>query len=173
MDHERRHYHPKEDGGPCTSVDTVIAEHKGRPDALIRVLKEAHSLLGHLPEELLDYIAARLEIPPVDVRAVASIYPGLQIKTGGEINGENDAKHKICVCKGTSCYIKGSNEVLDRVCRELNIEPGCTTPDRQFSLDVVRCVGACALGSVLTVDGEIYPRVKPEIIPKILAKFNE
>ncbi|MTI82558.1 MAG: NAD(P)H-dependent oxidoreductase subunit E [Firmicutes bacterium] len=173
MDHERRHNHQQEDEVQCTSIDTVIEEHKGRPDALIRVLKEAHSLLGHLPEELLDYIAAGLEIPPVDVRAVASVYPGLQIKTGEEINGENDAKHKICVCKGTSCYIKGSNEVLDRLCRELNIEPGGTTPDRQFSLDVVRCVGACALGSVLTVNGEIYPRVKPEKIPKILAKFNE
>ena len=152
-------------------VDGIIEKNKEKPDALVQVLKEVHTLLGYLPDKLLEYIAEGLDIPPVDVRTVASIYPGFVLESGtGE---EKLSQHKLCVCKGTSCYIRGANEILDQICKELNIKPGGITPDGNFSLDVVRCVGACALGPVITIDGEVHPRTEPEKVSKILDNYKE
>lgn len=152
-------------------VDVVIQKHKNQPDALIRVLQEVYSLLGRLPGDVLDHIATGMEIPIDDIRTLVSVFPELKNKNG---NGQdNYGRHKICVCKGTSCYIRGSNEILERISKELNVEPGGTTSDGQFSVEVVRCIGACALGPVITVDDAVHPRIKPEKISEILDKYCE
>jgi len=152
-------------------VEGIIEKNKEKPDALVQVLKEVHTLLGYLPDKLLEYIAEGLDIPPVDVRTVASIYPGFIMES--ETGGEEATRHKLCVCKGTSCYIRGANEILGRICKKLNIKPGETTPDGNFSLDVVRCVSACALGPVITIDGDVHPRTNPGKVSKILDNYRE
>ncbi|SFR01601.1 complex I 24 kDa subunit family protein [Desulfoscipio geothermicus] len=142
------------------AVDKILQKHRGKPDALLQVLLEMHSLIDYIPENIVFQIAEGLDIPPADVFGMLTYYPSFKTAPPG--------KYKISVCLGTNCYLRGSSRILERLCQVLNIEPGDTTPDGKFSLEAVRCLGACALSPVIMINEVVYPQVEPQKIPDIL-----
>ncbi|MEW5954335.1 MAG: NAD(P)H-dependent oxidoreductase subunit E [Bacillota bacterium] len=146
-------------------VNYLVNRYKEKPDGLVKLLQELLSTLGHLPGEILTRIAAELVVPLDDVIALAGIIAPASQKPAGQF--------KISVCKGTSCYMRSSSQLLERISSELGIAAGETTRDGKFSLEVVRCLGACALGPVLMIDESVHAKIKPEKIPAILKKYSE
>ena len=140
-----------------------IDKHKGEAGALIPVLHEAQGIYGYLPAEVQTVIAEGLNIPLSEVYGVATFYSQFTLLPKG--------KHQISVCLGTACYVKGSDKVLEEIERELHIRCGECTPDRKFSIDSCRCVGACGLAPVMIVDGEVYGRLTPAEVSGILDKY--
>lgn len=140
-----------------------IEAHRGEPGALMPVLHEAQDIYGYLPSEVQATIAEGLNIPLAEVYGVATFYSQFSLNPKG--------KHKISVCLGTACYVKGSDKVLEAIEKELRISCGECTPDKKFSIDSCRCVGACGLAPVMIVDGEVYGRLKPSDVAGILDRY--
>jgi NADH:ubiquinone oxidoreductase subunit E len=141
----------------------VIAEHKGQPGAAMPVLQEAQAIYGYLPEEVQIIIADSLEIPLTEVYGIASFYSQFAMNPKG--------LYKVSVCMGTACYVKGAGEILDRVSKRLGCEPDSITDDGRFSLDATRCIGACGLAPIMTINDDVYGRLSPDDIDDILAKY--
>jgi NADH:ubiquinone oxidoreductase subunit E len=146
-------------------LDEVIAEYKGRPGALIPVLHEAQKLFEYLPEKVQDYVSQGLELPPTKVYGVVSFYSYFSTTPQGE--------YKIGVCMGTACYVKGAGKLIEEIEKELGISVGETTSDEKFTLVQTRCIGACGLAPVLTVNEDVYGRLTPDEISGILDKYRD
>jgi len=144
-------------------LDAVIAEYKGKPGALIPVLQLAQGIFGYLPEVALKHIARELRKPYSEVAGVVGFYSFFTTVPRG--------KHLIRICLGTACYVRGAVQVLEAFKKELGIDIGGTTEDREFSLEIARCFGACGLAPVITVDDDVHHRVKPKRIGEILAQY--
>lgn len=129
-------------------INQVIVRYKGRHGALIPVLKEAQDICGYLPKKVQHRIAEGLSLSPSQVYGVVSFYAFFTTVPRG--------KHIIRICLGTACYVKGSKQILDRLQRELNVEVGGITKDRKYSLEAVRCLGACGLAPVMVVGQDTY-----------------
>ncbi|MCQ2159176.1 MAG: NAD(P)H-dependent oxidoreductase subunit E, partial [Bacteroidales bacterium] len=141
-------------------INEICQAHNNDAGELINILHETQNTLGYLPREVQERIARNLGIPSTRVNGVVSFYAFFTEKPKG--------KHPISVCMGTACYVRGSEKVLDEVKKVLGIEVGETTPDGVFSLDCLRCVGACGLAPVLTIDGKVYGNVDPKNVRKII-----
>ena len=129
-------------------IDQVITKYKGRHGALIPVLKEAQDICGYLPKKVQHRIAEGLNLSSSQVYGVVSFYAFFTTVPRG--------KHIIRICLGTACYVKGSKQILDHLQRELNVEVGGITKDRKYSLEAVRCLGACGLAPVMVVGQDTY-----------------
>lgn len=145
-------------------IDRVIQAHKGEKDSLIEVLHYVQERLGYIPKDVQVRIAQTLGVSLPEVYGVVSFYNAFSEKPKG--------KHVISCCQGTACYVRGAPEVLARLEKELGIKAGDTTEDGLFSLEVVRCLGACGLAPVITVDAETYGRMTPDKVPAILEKVK-
>lgn len=141
-------------------VDKIIESFSQSKSALIAVLQQIEGLYGYLPAWTLKQVSEKLEVPLTQVYGVASFYDAFHLEPRG--------KHLIRVCLGTACYLRGSNRVLEALERELGIKDGETTPDQEFSIQSVRCVGACALAPVLTIDERYFDKTNPSKIHKVL-----
>ena len=141
----------------------VIAKHKDDPGAVMPVLQEAQDIYGYLPLEVQQMIAEGLNVPVDEVYGVATFYSQFALSPKG--------KYNISVCLGTACYVKGSGDVLERLKEKLGIDVGECTADERFSLEACRCIGACGLAPVLTVNEEVYGRLVPDDVDDILAKY--
>lgn len=146
-------------------LDDILKQYREKPGALIPVLQIAQGIFGYLPEAALKRIALGLGKPYSEVAGVVGFYSFFTTVPRG--------KHLIRVCLGTACYVRGGQRVLEAVKRKLGIDVGETTPDRQFSLEVARCFGACGLAPVLTIDDEVHHRVKPNRIEDVLSRYRE
>lgn len=135
------------------------------PGGLIPVLHQAQQLFGYLPEEVLEHVAAGLDLPASHVYGVVTFYNFFSTEPVG--------KHRINVCLGTACYVKGAGNILAEITKELGIEPGGITEDGSFSLEVARCVGACSLAPTVVIDGEVFARVTPEQVKGLLVQYRE
>lgn len=147
----------------CTAVSTVeeiCRNHGNDAGELINILHETQNALGYLPVEVQKLVAKNLGIPASRVNGVVSFYAFFTEKPKG--------KHPVSVCLGTACYVRGAEKVLDEVKKVLEIEVGETTPDGFFSLDCLRCVGACGLAPVLTIGGKVYGNVDPKNVRSII-----
>lgn len=142
-----------------------IESHRGEPGALMPVLHEAQNIYGYLPAEVQTVIADELNVPLAEVYGVATFYSQFSLSPKG--------KHKISVCLGTACYVKGSDKILEAIERELRIKCGECTPDKKFSIESCRCVGACGLAPVMIVDGEVYGRLTAKDVKGILDKYMQ
>ena len=152
----------------CTAVSTVeeiCRNHGNDAGELINVLHETQNALGYLPVEVQKLVAKNLGIPASRVNGVVSFYAFFTEKPKG--------KHPVSVCLGTACYVRGAEKVLDEVKKVLEIEVGETTPDGFFSLDCLRCVGACGLAPVITVNGTVYPAMTPIAVSELLKTLKE
>lgn len=151
----------------AAKVKEICDAHNNDAGELINVLHETQNTLGYLPHEVQVLVAKNLNIPVTRVNGVVSFYAFFTEKPKG--------KYPISVCLGTACYVRGSDKILDEVRKVLGIEVGETTPDGVFSLDCLRCVGACGLAPVMTIGGKVYGNVEPKNVRKILEseEFHE
>lgn len=147
-----------------TELDAVLAEYKGKEGGLIPVLQIAQGLFGYLPEKVLRRIAQMLDKPYSEVAGVVGFYSFFSTQPRG--------KHVIRVCLGTACYVRGGKQVLDSLKKELGVDVGETTEDRNFTLEVARCFGACGLAPAIMIDDDVHQRVKPARIRQILAPYG-
>jgi NADH:ubiquinone oxidoreductase subunit E len=145
-------------------LDEVIETYQGKPGALIPVLQIAQGIFGYLPEVALKQIARGLGKPYSEVAGVVGFYSFFSTVPRG--------RNIVRVCLGTACYVRGGLAVLDSLKKELDVEVGGTTEDREFSLEVARCFGACGLAPVITVNDEVHHRVKPRRIAAILEQYQ-
>lgn len=146
-------------------LNQVIAELKDQPGALMPVLQKAQGIFGCVPLDVQKIIAEGLGVTLSEVYGVATFYAQFKLEPAG--------KYTISVCLGTACYVKGSQKILDRLSEELHIPVGKTTPDGMFTLNPTRCLGACGLAPVMTINDEVYGRLTPDAIPGILEKYKE
>lgn len=144
-------------------LNALCAERNNDPGELINLLHAAQGLFGYLPREVQEIIAANLHIPVSRVYGVVTFYSFFTMTPKG--------KYPISVCMGTACYVRGAENVLDEFQRQLEIKIGQTTPDGLFSLDCLRCVGACGLAPVVTIAGKVYGRMTPEKVRDILTEY--
>jgi NADH:ubiquinone oxidoreductase subunit E len=145
-------------------VEEIIERHKGKAGSLIPVLEECQGVVGYLPVELQDYIAGALNVPGSTVYGVVTFYSFFSMVPKG--------RHTVKVCMGTACYVRGIAEVLNRLRSVFHLEVGGTTDDRRFSLEAVRCLGACGLAPVMVVDEHTHGGVTPESALKILERYE-
>jgi len=144
-------------------LDEVIAKYKEKPGALIPVLQMAQGIFGYLPEVALKKVARGLGKSYSEVAGVVGFYSFFSTVPRG--------RNLIRVCLGTACYVRGGMQVLDALKKELGIDVGETTEDREFSLEVARCFGACGLAPVITINDVVHHRVKPARIREVLAEY--
>ncbi len=149
----------------AAALKNCIDEHRGEAGALMPVLHEAQNIYGYLPFEVQTVIAEELNVSLAEVYGVATFYSQFSLAPKG--------KHKVSVCLGTACYVKGSDKILEAVEKQLGISCGECTPDRNFSIDSCRCVGACGLAPVMIVDGEVYGKLTAKEVAGILGKYLE
>ena len=145
-------------------LDAVIAAHKGMPGALMPVLQQAQEIYGYLPIEVQRMIALKMNVSIEEVYGVSTFYSQFVLNHKGEI--------AIAVCLGTACYVKGSGDILDKITQILGLPAGSTTPDGKYSLEATRCIGACGLAPVLTINNEVYGKLVPADMEGILAKYK-
>ena len=143
----------------------VIEKNKDLPGALLPVLHEAQEIYGYLPIEVQQMVADGLNISLSEVYGVATFYTRFSLNPKG--------KHQISVRLGTACYVKGSGKILEEVEQMLGIKSGECTPDGLFSIDSCRCVGACGLAPVMTIDENVYGKLTPAEVHKIIADYME
>lgn len=145
-------------------VRDICHRHADDPGELINILHECQHLLGYLPEEMQRLIASCLRIPASRVYGVVTFYAFFTMTPKG--------RHPISVCMGTACYVRGSERLLDEFKRILGIDVGETTPDGKFSLDCLRCVGACGLAPVVMIGEKVYGRLQPSDVKRILEELE-
>ncbi len=145
-------------------VDEVIDYYKNRPVNLIPALEECQGSVGYLPVELQEYIGKGLNIPGSTVYGVVTFYSYFSMVPKG--------RHIIKVCMGTACYVRGIAEVLNRIQSQFSLEVGATTEDRRFSLEAVRCLGACGLAPVIVINSDTHGGVAPDQVLEILSRYE-
>lgn len=142
----------------------AIAALKAQPGALMPILQKAQGIYGYLPIEVQKFISDETGIPMAKVFGVATFYSQFSLNPKG--------KYRISVCLGTACYVKGSGEIFNALREKLGIEGGECTPDGKFSLDACRCIGACGLAPVMSINDDVHGRLKVEDLDAILAKYE-
>ena len=145
-------------------IDKGLAASRHTPGSLVPVLQFVQKELGYLPPVVQDYVALGLNLPASDVYGVVSFYSFFSMTPRG--------KHVIRVCMGTACYVKNSGKIMEALEAGLNVEPGGTTEDRLFTLEAVRCIGACGLAPVILVDEDTHGQIDPRKTMNILKPYQ-
>lgn len=145
-------------------IQDIISDTEGKSGAVIRVLQQAQGLFGYLPAPVIKTISRDLKIPLSEVYGIISFYHFFSTVPKG--------KYVIQVCMGTSCYVKGGQRILDALKKEWGLEPGSITADSRFSLETVRCLGACGLSPVMAIAGDVHGKVKASRLNDILDSYK-
>ena len=151
---------PSADRVDLEAVRVILERHRSDRGGLIAILTEVQAACGYLSEPALRLIAEETGRPLVDVYGVATFYKSFSLKPRG--------KHLVCACLGTACHVRGSERTADELGRQLRIAAGETTPDGEFTLETVNCLGACALGPVVVIDGRYFPKVRSSDVQRLL-----
>ncbi len=142
----------------------VVLGFKGQQGALMSVLHKTQEMFGYIPYEAQVVISEILDIPISEIYGVITFYAHFTLTPVGD--------HKICLCMGTACYVKGSGQVLDTIERDLGIKAGETTEDGKFTIEATRCIGACGLAPVMSVNKEVHGRLNNEEALKVIASYK-
>lgn len=142
----------------------VIERHKGEDGAAIPVLHEAQDIYGYLPIEVQKIISEGLNVPLAELYGIVTFYTQFSLYPKGE--------YEVSVCLGTACYVKGSGTILEKIKERLGIDVGQCTADGKFSLNATRCIGACGLAPVMTINDAVYGRLTPAELDGIFAKYQ-
>ena len=145
-------------------LDEVIEQHKDMRGSLISVLHKAQGIFGYLPEEVQAYIAEKMDVPLSEIYGVVTFYSFFSLQPKG--------KYVIGVCLGTACYVKGAQQVLDKFSEIIGIKPGETSADGLFTLDALRCIGACGIAPAVTINGKVYPKLTVDAVPGVIAEYK-
>jgi NADH-quinone oxidoreductase subunit E len=147
------------------ALENIIEPYRGQPTELIQVLAKAQKRIGYLPRWVQERVAQGLGVSLQEVFGVVSFYAYFSLIPKG--------RHKVCVCTGTACYVKGSNSVLKSIRETIGIKPGQTTSDSRYSLETVRCIGACGLApAMIANDKDVHGRLSPNQIPELLERYE-
>ena len=150
--------------GQVAKLNSIIEKFKGKPGGLIPVLEEAQVALEYIPISVQKRIASGLNLPLSRVYGVVTFYSFFTMTPRG--------KHTVRVCLGTACYVRGGKALTEALENQFGIKQGETTADRMFTLESVRCLGACGLGPVVVVDEDIHGRLKPGKVKEVLSQYN-
>ena len=142
----------------------VIAKYDGVKGAMMPILQGAQEIYGYLPIEVQKIIAEKTGVSLEEIFGIVSFYAQFKLNPDGDV--------AIAVCLGTACYVKGSGAILDEISKQLNLPVGSTSPDKKYSLEATRCIGACGLAPVLTVNGDVYGRLTTADVKGILEKYQ-
>ena len=143
----------------------VIASYKDVKGSMMPILQEAQGIYGYLPIEVQKIIARETGVSLEEIYGIVTFYSQFKLNP--------DGKYAIAVCLGTACYVKGSGDLVDAISKELGVAVGSTSSDGKYSLEATRCIGACGLAPVLTINGDVYGRLTVADIPEILAKYKD
>ena len=138
---------------------------KNEPGPVMKAMQAAQAIYGYLPIEVQSKIASTFGVSLEEVYGIETFYAQFNLKPKG--------KYTIGICLGTACYVKGSGDLLDEISKELGVANGSTSADGKYSLEASRCIGACGLAPVLTINGDVYGRLTTKDIPDILAKYKD
>ena len=141
----------------------VIEKHAGEMGSMMPILQEAQEIYGYLPIEVQKIIADKTGVSLEEIFGIVSFYAQFKLNP--------DGKYAIAVCLGTACYVKGSGDIIEKISEKLNVPIGSTSADGKYSIEATRCIGACGLAPVLTVNGEVYGRLTVDDVDGILAKY--
>ena len=147
-----------------SQIDTIIKQYGGREASILSILQDIQTKEKYLPKDVLEQVSQKMHIPLANIFRIATFYNALSIKPRG--------RHKIDVCLGTACHVRGGSKIIDKLERDLGVAVGETTKDKRFTLESVRCVGCCSLGPVVVVDGNVFGRVTQEKAPALLKEFK-
>jgi len=145
-------------------IDKILVINKKKPGVLIAVIRQCQDIVGYIPNELMDYISTGLNIPKSEVYGVASFYSLFSMTPKG--------RHTIKMCMGTACYVKGIKEAVGRISNKYGIDFEGTTEDRRFSLESVRCLGACGLAPVMVVNKDTHGGIAADNVLDILEEYK-
>ena len=146
-------------------LEKIFSEYQPIKDNLIQILNEVQDHYGYIPVHAQTAISEFLSMPMAEIYGVITFYSRFTLKPKG--------KYNIAVCLGTACFVKGSQKIMDRLKEKLKIEAGETTSDGKFSIEETRCVGACGLAPVFTVNGEVYGKATVQMLDKVLDELNK
>ena len=143
----------------------IIDKYREDQGALIPTLHEVQEFYGYLPIEVQKIISEELNIPLAEIYGVATFYSQFSLNPKGKV--------AISVCLGTACYVKGAQQIIDKFSELLGIAPGGTTADGMFTLDALRCIGACGIAPAVTINGKVYPKLKVSDVPGVVEEYRK
>lgn len=146
-------------------IDQIIEKFKNEKGTIIGLMQDIHGEYRYLPEEVLLKVSAELDIPMAKLYTLATFYKSFRLEPVG--------KHHVRVCIGTACHVNGATKIVETLERELGVKSGQTTEDNQFTLETVNCLGACALGPLMLVDGEYHGKIDQGKLKKLLNKYRK
>ena len=145
-------------------IDAIIDHYEGRDSAILAILQDIQAKERYLPKEALEHVGEKLHIPINKIYRIATFYRAFSLTPRG--------RHEVHVCLGTACHVRGAQRILDQVAMELKVRPGETTPDRNFTLGTVNCLGVCASGPVVAIDGQYFGGMSSIKVEGVLKKFR-
>jgi len=151
-------------GSVFSEIQTIIGENSGKAGSLIRILQQTQNMIGYLPQSVIKTLSRDMKVPLSEIYGIISFYHFFSMKPKG--------KYVIQVCMGTSCYVKGGQKILNILKKNWQLEPGGITEDGRFSLEIVRCLGACGLSPVIAVGNNIHGRIKTSKLDDILNAYE-
>jgi NADH-quinone oxidoreductase subunit E len=147
-----------------TAINTIVERYEAKPTALIMVLQDIQRHYRYLPKEALKLVAQKMDLPIAQIYGVSTFFKAFSDKPKG--------KHHICVCTGTACHVRQANIIVEKFERDLKIKPGETSSDLEYSLETVNCMGACALGPLVTIDEAYYGNMTVRKVDRALKKLG-
>jgi NADH:ubiquinone oxidoreductase subunit E len=148
----------------AAKVESLIDSYVDKKEQLISLLQDIQAEFNYIPQDVIIKISQKLDIPLSQVFSVATFFQAFSLKPRG--------RHTVTVCLGTACHVKGGQRLVDKMERDYNLRPGETTEDERFTLETANCLGCCALGPVVVVDGKYESQVNPEKLDKVLKKYE-
>ena len=146
-------------------VSAIAGKWEGKEDALIMMLHEIQGRFGYIPRDVALALSQKTDIPLARIYEVISFYHLFKRTPPG--------KHRISVCMGTACYLKGAPQIVEKLKEILGVDEGQSTPDGLFQFETVRCLGCCGLAPVVMIDDKVYGKVRPDQVMDILAEYNK
>jgi len=147
-----------------SEIDPIIKRYGAKESAILAILQDVQAKEKYLPKEALEYLGEKLHIPLNKIYRIATFYRAFSLKPRG--------RHEICVCMGTACHVRGAQRIADQMNLQLGIRPGETTEDRNFTLETVNCLGVCAAGPVVAIDGQYFGKMSSTKVEGTLKKFR-
>lgn len=145
-------------------IEEIIARYKDEKTPLMMILSDIQNEYGYIPLEVQELVSEKTGIPVAEIYGVVTFYSFFSLQPKG--------KYVVGVCLGTACYVKGSQQVLDKFSEIIGIKPGETSADGLFTLDALRCIGACGIAPAITINGKVYPKVAVSDVPKIVEEYR-
>jgi len=145
-------------------IEQVIEKFRNVRGSITGLLQDIAGVYRYLPEEVLEQVSEELDLPLAKLYTLATFYKSFRLEPIGD--------HHVCVCIGTACHVNGAQKIVDVLERELHVNAGETTEDGQFTVETVNCLGACAMGPLITVDGEYHGKMDQNRMKKLLKKYQ-